>query len=83
MILLGIKLFLRADKLLNLKVEDFVKEYQVIPDGQVIKALTLNVKGKFLDICNTVLHHQSLCCTHNFILTRKIRRESRYAKDIG
>jgi hypothetical protein len=58
MIIVGIKLFLRADELLGIQVEDFVKEYHVIPDGTIVKALALTVKGKIFP-CNgflSVLH---------------------------
>jgi hypothetical protein len=48
MIIVGTKLFLHADELLGIQVEDFMKEYSVIPDGTVVKALALTVKGKIL-----------------------------------
>jgi integrase len=47
MILLGIKLFLRADELINMKVEDFVPSYQVFTNGKLVKALPLKIKGMF------------------------------------
>jgi hypothetical protein len=47
MILLGIKLFLRADELIKLKVDDFLKDFQIITDGKLIKALPLKIKGEF------------------------------------
>jgi hypothetical protein len=45
MIVLGIKLFLRADELLSLTVEQFDKKYQIFNDNK-IKALSVWIKGK-------------------------------------
>jgi hypothetical protein len=51
MILLGIKLFLRVNELLDIQVDDFVKDNYKIPDRQVIRSLALTFKVSF-SLCN-------------------------------
>lgn len=45
MILVGIKLFLRAEELLNIKVEDFPPDFQIVNKLR-IKSIAINVQGK-------------------------------------
>jgi hypothetical protein len=47
MLLVGIKLFLWAEELLNMKVEDFRVKYQIITAGKHIKALPVRVNGMY------------------------------------
>lgn len=45
MIIIGIKLFLRADELLNLKIEDFNMDYAIVHPSEV-RAICVSVQGK-------------------------------------
>jgi hypothetical protein len=46
MILLSIKLFLRSDEVINLKLEDIVKDVCIVKDGGIVEALAFRVQGK-------------------------------------
>ena len=46
MILVGIKLFLRADELLRMRVSDFVQDLIIVSTESGVRSLGVTVKGK-------------------------------------
>ena len=46
MILMGIKLFLRADELINMKMSDFLIDLQIVNEVSGVTGLAVKVKGK-------------------------------------
>lgn len=46
MILIGIRLFLRATEILSMKVSDFLSEFSCVIEGQGVRALVAHIKGK-------------------------------------
>ncbi|KAF0712480.1 hypothetical protein As57867_004805, partial [Aphanomyces stellatus] len=46
MVLLSVKLFLRSDEVVRIRLSDFSKDLAIISDGGVVEALAVSVKGK-------------------------------------